>query len=168
MPKYLSDTSFRAFPQAAQWQIKKYLDSGGKLFVSGAYIGTDLEENKPKNHPDIKFANEVLKLKWRTNHASKKGIIKSVDKHFSSFKELKFNNTFNKSIYKVEAPDAIEPASSEGKTVFRYSNSKSAGVAYKGKYSVISLGFPFETILEEKIRVLLMKDVIRYFNSKRN
>jgi len=79
---------------------------------------------------------------------------------------IEFNTSFNDSIYKVEAPDEL--GSVKGSEVLlRYSeNNFSAAVGYKEKYGVVSLGFPFETILGEKQRNMLMKSVLNYLDIK--
>ena len=44
-------------------------------------------------------------------------------------------------------PDALVPASKEAFTIFRYrDNNISAGVAYKGDYKTVCLGFPIEAV----------------------
>lgn len=166
-PKYETDTSFRTFPKRTQRVLTNFLQKGGKLFISGAYIGTDLAEGKPENHPDVQFGQEVLKIKWRTNLATKKGEVTTVQDDFQSLSQFAFNTKFSEAMYKVEAPDAIEPATTKARTIMRYENTKSAGVAYNEDYAVISLGFPFETILEESARNLLMKDIIYYLMSEK-
>jgi len=51
--------------------------------------------------------------------------------------------------------------------VLRYTeNNTSAGVAYKGKYGVVVLGFPFETIESEAMRHQLMKAIISYLKKE--
>ncbi|MDA3872201.1 MAG: fibronectin type III domain-containing protein [Candidatus Marinimicrobia bacterium] len=143
-------------------QIYKYLKNGGNIFISGAYIGSDLNDSLTNL-----FANKVLKYKWRTDHAVNNGDVHSVDSSFNSVGNIEFNSKLNDKIYKVESPDGIEPAdSSTAKTIFRYSqNNVSAGVGYNGNYKTVILGFPFETIINEKSRDQLMESVFDFFNS---
>jgi len=37
------------------------------------------------------------------------------------------------------------------------------GIGYRGKYGVIVMGFPFETIQGEQSRAEVMKSVLKYF-----
>ena len=55
--------------------ITAYCSQGGNIFISGAYVGTDLWDNRliPANEEDKKFATEVLKYKWRTGQAATMG-----------------------------------------------------------------------------------------------
>ena len=164
-PKYKDKIDFEVFPESLREKTTNYLNNGGKIFLSGSYIGTDLY-----SEPDsigIRFANEVLKFKLKTGHAVKIGNVFSVNNNFLTLKNMiEFNTSFNDSIYKVEAPD--EFGSVKGSEVLlRYSeNNFSAAVGYKEKYGVVSLGFPFETILGEKQRNMLMKSVLNYLDIK--
>ena len=65
-------------------------------------------------------------------------------------------------IYTVESPDGIEPADSTARVILRYEeNHISAGVAYSGSdYRVVLFGFPFEAILGEEARVMVMGRVL--------
>ena len=106
---------------------------------------------------------QTLKYKWRTNHADVVGEVYSIDNSFYANK-LKYNTTYNSEIYAVEASDAIEPTDEKAKILLRYSsNNMSAAVAYKEKYGVVVLGFPFETIVDEKSKNSLMKAVFQFF-----
>jgi hypothetical protein len=164
-PKYKDKIDFEVFPETLREKITDYLNNGGKIFLSGSYIGTDLY-----SEPDsigIRFANEVLKFKLKTGHAVKIGNVFSVNNNFLTLKNMiEFNTSFNDSIYKVEAPDEL--GSVKGSEVLlRYSeNNFSAAIGYKEKYGVVSLGFPFETIMGEKQRNMLMKSVLNYLEVK--
>ncbi|MBZ0201089.1 MAG: fibronectin type III domain-containing protein, partial [Ignavibacteriaceae bacterium] len=142
---------FEAFPGKFKSAIKNYLNNGGNIFVSGAYVGTDLF-NDPMDSLSKGFAKDVLKFILAADHAAISGNVFSTSPDFSSVYNLRYNTEFNDSIYAVEAPDAINPVKG-AKTILRYTeNSFSAGTAYKKNYGVVVLGFPFETILIVKQR----------------
>jgi len=155
---------FTVFTPKIMSKIKSITDNNGKMFLSGAYIGTDFVENKMKEVE--KFAGEVMHYKWRTNFASKSGEIFSTDYAKSYFTgQYKFNTTLNNKIYMVEAPDGIEPVGNNVITAFRYKDTGvSAGIIYNGKYKIVALGFPFETVLDKDNRFNLMKQIIRFFD----
>ncbi len=164
-PKYKDKIDFEVFPVALREKISKYLNGGGKMLLSGSYLGTDLYSDKDSS--GIRFANDVLKFKLKTGHAVKTGNVFSVHNNFLPIKNtFDFNTTLNDSIYKVEAPDEL--GSVKGSEVLlRYSeNQFSAAIGYKGDYGVVSFGFPFETILSEKNRIEIMKSVLNYFEIK--
>ncbi len=83
MPKYQDQTEFEAFPVELQNRLRDYLNSGGNLFLSGAYIASDLYDTKDDSS-SIKFANEVLKYNLRTGHAVKTGKLFSINENFIS------------------------------------------------------------------------------------
>jgi hypothetical protein len=155
---------FKTFPDSLQMRITDYCRSGGNIFVSGAYVGSDLWSNEQANETDRQFARNVLKYKWRTGHAAVTGKVKSVLSPFPQLKgEYHFHNRLNQDSYAVESPDAIEPSEEGSHTFIRYSeNNTSAGVAYSGDYKTCVLGFPFETISDESLRNQFMLCLLEF------
>ena len=157
---------FKAFDAPMMAKLKSISEQGGNIFISGAYIGTDHILNEDTVARD--FAAEVLHYKWRTNHAARTGQYYAEDgrnKHFSG--NGSFNTIYHPTIYKVEAPDAIEPVGNAA-CAFRYSeNNVSAGVVYEGKHKVVALGFPFETVIDENNRTKLMREILGFFEDDR-
>ncbi len=164
-PKYLDQIEFEVYPKPLREKINSYLKNGGKLFLSGSYIGSDLYSDSDSS--GIRFANDILKYKLKTGHAVKTGGIYSVDNKFLSLKNnFNFNTDYNDSIYKVEAPDEIGPVDGSN-VLLRYSeNQFSAAIGYKENYGVVSFGFPFETILGENNRIAVMKSILNYLEVK--
>ena len=157
-------TKYKIFPKVFQKQISNYLDGGGNLFLSGAYIASDLFQKKDSS--DIKFSEDVLRYKLDSDHAVKRGRVVSVNKK-NQF-TLEFNTSFNENIYKVEAPDAIGSINGS-ETLFRYAeNYYSAGTGYKNEYGVVALGFPFESIVDISERIKLMKMITDYLQIERD
>lgn len=154
---------FRVWTPNMREVVSNYLESGGNIFVSGAYIGTDMIENE--DSLSIGFAEEILHYKWRTNYADNVGSVEVTDEASSLFLPLlKYNVDFERDIYKVEAPDGLEPSGDGASRIFRYaSNGVSAGVAYSGHYRSVVLGFPFETVVKQQQRHLLMKQILSFF-----
>ena len=158
---------FTLFTPEMRQAISEYT-SGEKprLFISGAYIGTDLDlcGDTLARH----FAADVLHYRFMTNHASKSGGVYPVNAVKSDFsKEFSFVQDYNPSIYKVESPDAIEPVGKDAKVLFRYkSDNKTAGVCFDGNYHSVILGFPFETITTDQQRDELMGEILKYWELK--
>jgi hypothetical protein len=162
---------FKTFTQPMQQAITAYCGQGGHIFVSGAFVGTDLWDNRlaASEEADKKFATEVLKYKWRVGQAAKKGKVKSVASPFPMLTgNYTYHHELNGDSYVVEAPDAIEPATKDAYTVMRYSESNlSAGVAYQGDYKTYILGFPFETIRTACEREALMNAILNFFKTQK-
>jgi len=157
----VNPNAFFAFPKELQQKLTAYLSQGNNLFVSGAYISTELFSKN--DSVDIKFGNNVLKINWGADHAAKTGKVTVLKGFSEKLNNINYSAELNKNIYAVEAPDEILP-SKESKTIMRYSeNEFSAAAAYKKDYGVIAAGFPFETITSEEARNELMKTILQYF-----
>ena len=141
-----------AFPSATSGH--RYLADGGNLFVSGAYIGSDLCRGKKAGHADMDFCNNVLRCRWDAGHAAARGRVESVDSLFLPLHSTwQFAQAGSDSLYGVEAPDALS-AYGGSRTVLRYEeNQFSAAVAYKDG-AVAVCGFPFETMYPAFQRII--------------
>ena len=62
------DTSFHCMPANLRHALTHYLQHGGRLLLSGAYIASDMTSKEEKA-----FAKEQLHYEFRTTHASKTG-----------------------------------------------------------------------------------------------
>ena len=161
---------FETFPAVFQQQLKGYLDKGGCLFLSGAFIGSDLYDANFISTQNRFFMENVLhyKLKSVNETLSDKALI--VPSPYAQFDrvEFKFYNNPNEKSYYVEKVDAIEPAGPGAFTICRLSGSNnSAAVAYSGKYKCFSMSIPFETIYSEKERNKIMSSVLHFFDVKK-
>lgn len=159
---------YKTFSDSMQRWIQTYCDKGGNIFVSGSFVGADLWENPnvAAKATDKKFAEEVLKYKWRTGKAAVTGNVIAVASPFDSFGgKYCYANELNEEVYVVESPDAIEPSVKDAYTVLRYAeNNLSAGVAYQGSYSSFVMGFPFETIGSAEKRNDLMRMILNFLD----
>ncbi len=158
---------FKTFSPLAQILIKDYAEAGGKLFVSGAYVATDLETSRYASSDDKAFLKDILKSAWSTNFGSRtNNIFAAHGSPFMNIPEFHFASDIGENcVYGVENPDAIEPAEKSGAIVaFRYKDAGfSAGIAYKSdKYSCVVLGFPFETITSDDSKNILMAEILNY------
>ncbi len=166
MAKRPAQYMFKAFSVGLKNQLESFLESGGRAFISGAYIGTELFASAANDSSDILFAQNILRIYHRTGHAVNSGGINAIDpvvsQHIGTFS---FNNYYDAKIYRVEAPDAIEPYDSTAHTLFRYAeNNMSAGVGYKNSYHLVVLGFPFETVIGQENRNALMRGIFNYLD----
>ena len=156
---------FTIFTPKMREAIREYKKcENANLILSGAYLGTDLDlcgDTLAKS-----FAKDELHFKFRTNHASKVGSVSHPNEVRNNFTgEYQFVTGYSPQIYKVEAPDAIEPLGKNANVLLRYTgNNKSAGVLYDGEYQSVILGFPFETLETKQYRKELMKQMLQFFN----
>jgi hypothetical protein len=163
MPKNDSILHYQVWPEAMLSVLENYLQGGGKLFISGAHIASDMHQNQQDS-----IVGKLLKFKWRTSNASRVGKFFCMDPDFAPHtRQYQFNTSLDPELYTVEGADALEPFDSTATTLFRYSeNNMSAGVAYRGEYGVVSLGFPFETIVVPEMRDEIMLKTINYLLQK--
>ncbi|MDK2840870.1 MAG: hypothetical protein PWQ17_375 [Anaerophaga sp.] len=154
---------YRVLTPGVQENLERFVSKGGNVLISGAYIGTDAVENN--DTVAIGFAEAYLHYRWMTNHADNTGELMVTDKASALFMpSLSYNAGYHPHIYKVEAPDGIEPAGDGAFRIFRYTAGKvSAGVAYSGSYRSVALGFPFEAVPDKEERNKLMKDILKFF-----
>ncbi len=168
----LYGTKYKALPAELQARIKAHTDNGGNVFVSGAYVATDLWDNpysdKETLEADKKFATEVLGYHWRVGQASGPGVGDETVSCFTDVKNGRFDfyNELNADSYAVESPDSFYASKKEGATIMRYGeNNLVAGIAMKTPaYSTVVIGFPFESIKADNGRDLLMKQILEFFN----
>lgn len=159
MPKNDSVFHFQVWTESMLHRLEHYLQGGGSLFVTGAHIASDMHL-----HQQDSVVGSLLKFRWRTSNASRLGQFYSMDPAYAERSEqFRFNTDTDPCLYTVEGADALEPVDSTAITLLRYSeNNMSAGVAYRGAYGVVSLGFPFETIVDPVKRDIIMKKSINY------
>jgi Fibronectin type III domain len=159
----LNGLQFEVFNDKLIANLSSFLDTGGSLFISGSYIGSDIFLNDKPDTNKVNFTKNKLRYVLSSDHAVKNGSIFSISESLLP-KNYSFNFTteMNDSIYNAEAPDAIKPINNSN-TLLRYSeNHYSAAVGYKGDYSVLSFGFPFETIKSDEERNTIMAAILKY------
>ena len=166
---------YKAFPAELRKAIEAYCHGGGNIFVSGAYVASDIWDNKNLSDEEGKrFAKEVLGYQWRVGQASLTGEVYSVPSVYRQLdivdRSWKFANELNDKHYCVESPDALFPADPlTGATILRYKeNNLPAGVATAKSYRTCVIGFPFETIEDESGRNELMRGILEFFAARKN
>lgn len=167
-------TYYKTFPAALQNKIREFTAAGGNIFVSGAFVATDLWDNPFSDEDTAKadqdFATGVLGYHWRVGQATVEGSAYEVQTRFPQFTGgvYDFSAELNEECYAAESPDSFYPADDEkGTTFMRYSeNNLIAGIAHDGgKYRTVVIGFPFETIENGMMRSDLMAQVLAFLTN---
>lgn len=155
---------FEVLPAELQHILRDYTIAGGGLMLSGSYTLSELWYSPIATQDDRDFAEEVLKVRFGGAMASRNGEVRTQPTHISRKKmEFTFNTTPSEEIYPVESPEVVQPADKKAFTLLRYSHSQeSAAVAYEGTYRTIVVGFPIETIKEEKQRSKFMESALNF------
>ncbi len=160
---------FQALTPEDQALIRNYLLNGGALFISGAYVATDLVNSPLSGEEDKAFLTDVLKCQWICNAGSKTNDVFAVnDSMFdrAGIPGVHFSRGAGENgIYGVELPDSIQPAKDSGAQVLlRYKDAHfNAAIAYAGEqYRLVMFGFPFETITSAEVRESIMQTILSF------
>lgn len=146
---------YKTFSSPMQRLLTAYCQSGGNLFVSGSYIGSDMSNSQGNRE----FTEQILKYGYQSSlQDSRSGRISGLGLTLTIPRQV------NEQSYAVAAPDVIVPVA-PAFPVFAYlPGNQSAGIAYKGDYRTFVLGFPFESIESEANRATVMAAVLRFFD----
>ncbi|MEM8946349.1 MAG: dockerin type I domain-containing protein [Planctomycetota bacterium] len=150
-----ADDTFNATEQTL---VTNYLSGGGKLFVSGAEIGWDLDNlNNGRS-----FYNNQLKADYVSDDANTYDVQGNAG---SIFEGLSFSFDDGSIFYDAEFPDRINPLGG-ATTALNYvgGSGGNAGIQFDGGATkVVNFGFPFEIITTEVDRHAVMDRVLEFF-----
>jgi len=151
-----------------QYRLALYLESGGKLFISGEDIGQDLDTKHSFNEfSDTLFYHQYLKANLK--HDGLDLLFEVNGKQGTLFEGL--NVVFGET-YPSDAPDDIEPING-AHTILNYtyerdSTYRKGGIAYTGTFGksnisgeLIYISFPFETISNGQDRRNFMNRILQ-------
>ena len=143
---------YKTFTPHLQEQLRLHVLQGGALLVSGAYVGTDMEE------PDERqFLAQVLKCEHTGTNRDQSNVLSGMGTKFQ------FHRLLNEQHYAATATDILMPQGNDAFCMLTYNEGTSAGVAYGGKeYHALTLGVPFECIIDRQQRSVMMKAMIKY------
>ena len=138
-----TDTAFKSFTPELQKVVTDYLEKGGNLLVSGAYIASDMQRPEDKA-----FVKNQLHYTYRCNHACEQGSL-VVNRRVLSPDTYTFHATPNANSIHTENPDCILPADG-ARAVAKYADTQlNAAVAYDGreeqKGKTLAWGFMLES-----------------------
>ena len=169
---------YTVFPQDMQNALRAFSSDGGHILVSGANIGTDIwdkvfpvQKDSTFMETSIRFAQDILGYKWICNYASRSAIVSPAPGTHAGIRlgeacrSMSFANRPNSTVYSVETPDGLAPASESSCTFLWYSDTRiSAGVCFDaGNYRTVCLGFPVETIREPDALQEIISSSLKYF-----
>lgn len=175
-PKAATSSRYKPFTTALKERLATLTNNGTALMVSGSYIGSDLFDNPNSNSmvamADRSFARDVLGIDWRQAKATITGKIKEVKTRYPQFKghfSFSFNQELSSDCYAVESPESFALSAPHSGAIFlRYSeNDYAAATAFASTtHRVVTMGFPFETIIEPEAREKLMGQILDFLTTK--
>ena len=147
---------FPVWSDALTAALRKVVQTGGNLLVSGANILSDASEDAAATA----FAEEVLGCSLANPFGTNTGRIA----------DMPFSSEMNPDIYCVECPDALKPAGKGAKTWLRYPGSGLAAAVYNqgDNFRAVSLGVPLETVVRAADREWILREALDYlYNGKK-
>lgn len=148
---------YKTFSSAMQRIITSYCQSGGNLFVSGAYVGSDMSGTQGNRE----FTEKILKYGYQSSMTDK-----SSNRINGLGRTITIPRAPNETSYAVPAPDCIVPVDTTFPVFTYVPGNQSAGIAYKGNYRTFVLGFPFESIQSEADRATIMAGILGFFTQR--
>jgi hypothetical protein len=159
-------TQDETFDALEQFHVSAYLQAGGRLFVSGAEIGWDLDAQG--SAADRSFFRNVLGASYVADDANTYAFRPSVGTGIFAGLPLGIFDSGYQGTYDVDYPDVLAPADGLSTRCVDYSNGLGAGIQrVNGDSRVVVLGFPFETILSDSLRAEVMARVLRFLLESR-
>jgi hypothetical protein len=161
-------TANETFSSIERTKVAVFLESGGKLFVSGSEVAWDLEGQSNPTPQSIQFLRNYLKAKFISDDSNIYGVT-GVDS--TQFAGLGFGYGVqgNGSPYIEDYPDIID-TSGGSIPILKYNAVSTAGIAYTGNFNnstntgqLVYLAFPFETINLATERTKMMTAALKYF-----
>lgn len=149
-------SNYKSFTPAMQHALTTYCKAGGKLMVSGAFIGSDMQASEQERN----FTKDVLKYQF--DHT-----LEATDSLTITVKGLGKNFTIqrrpNPKQYAITAPDCIVPTE-DAFYALTYAEAESgAATAYRGTdYRTFIMAFPLEGITDEADRAHIMASVLNF------
>ena len=143
---------YKSFTPTMINKIENYMHQGGRLLVSGSYIGSDMQTDEEKT-----FLANTLKVQYQVSDSLKATpMVNGLGMNFDYYDKL------NDKHYAATHPDILAPIDGAICTM-QYINGASAAVGYKGNgYGSFTMGFPFECIKNEQTRGQLMSGILKY------
>lgn len=160
-------TADETFSSSEQTAVTSYLNDGGRMFVSGAEIGWDLDAYGSSS--DKLFFTNVL----RTAYVSDSGGTRFVTGTASGFLNgvsiaFNYTNLLN-DIYAANYPDVLSAGG--GATVAAVYGPSAAGTSgaviqySNATYRTVVMGFPFETITNATTRATVMSRAMDFLDA---
>lgn len=144
---------FQVLPKDARDRISSFIDRGGKIFLSGAYIIEDLTTGGVANDDSIQFASDVLGVEFFKAKATSANEVSAVDGagNFKDIKPFRFGRDLEAEInilptvYNVNSAESFLPTKEGFSALLEYADTRQT--ACMGSGTVVIAGFPLETVM---------------------
>lgn len=143
----------KVFQPSLVQAIADFVRQGGSMLVSGAYVGTDMTSEN-----DRLLTRALLKYEYAGAIPSDSVLcIKGMNTSFDIYRQM------NEQSYLVPSVDCLAPIGSAFCPMVYAPSGQSAAVAYQGTdYRTFTMGFPFESIQQDDVRVALLQGILQF------
>ena len=142
---------YKSFTPFIRQELKDYIQMGGALILSGAYLGSDMQSDTEKQ-----YMNSVLKCNYIGRNLSTSGQVTGMGT------TLEYWNQLNSTHYAAVHTDILQPVA-PAFTVMQYADGNDAAIACKSPSAhLFVMGFPFECIKSEQQRNSIMQGILNY------
>lgn len=143
---------YKSFSTTLQRKIEDYVRNHGRIFVSGAYIGSDMTSDQ-----ETAFLGRVLKVSYNgQNRDQVNPTVTGMGQTMNVWRIV------NESHYAAVSADVLNAADG-GYCAMKYADGTSAAVAYDGSdYKAFTMGFPIECIKDTKTKSAILRGIMAF------
>lgn len=144
---------YKTFSETLQSKLRSYAKSGGRILVSGAYVGSDMTQPHERS-----FMSDVLKTTFTgTDTNAGNNMVDGLGLSFDIIRQINDRHFAATSVDRIAACDGSSFAA------MRYQDGSTAGVAYDGTdYKSFVMGYPYECINNVRTRQQVMKGLLGF------
>lgn len=144
---------YKTFSETLQSKLRSYAKSGGRILVSGAYVGSDMTQPHERS-----FMSDVLKTTFTgTDTNAGNNMVDGLGLSFDIIRQINDRHFAATSVDRIAACDGRSFAA------MRYHDGSTAGVAYDGTdYKSFVMGYPYECINNVRTRQQVMKGLLGF------
>lgn len=144
---------YKTFSETLQSKLRSYAKSGGRILVSGAYVGSDMTQPHERS-----FMSDVLKTTFTgTDTNAGNNMVDGLELSFDIIRQINDRHFAATSVDRIAACDGRSFAA------MRYQDGSTAGVAYDGTdYKSFVMGYPYECINNVRTRQQVMKGLLGF------
>lgn len=144
---------YKTFSETLQSKLRSYAKSGGRILVSGAYVGSDMTQPHERS-----FMSDVLKTTFTgTDTNAGNNMVDGLGLSFDIIRQINDRHFAATSVDRIAACDGRSFAA------MRYQDGSTAGVAYDGTdYKSFVMGYPYECINNVRTRLQVMKGLLGF------
>lgn len=144
---------YKTFSETLQSKLRSYAKSGGRILVSGAYVGSDMTQPHERS-----FMSDVLKTTFTgTDTSAGNNMVDGLGLSFDIIRQINDRHFAATSVDRIAACDGRSFAA------MRYQDGSTAGVAYDGTdYKSFVMGYPYECINNVRTRQQVMKGLLGF------